>query len=189
MRFVFDEEKTVQAAAHLLKKTGGTCNLLALMKLLYLADWTALIETGYSITGDRMVSMDDGPVLSQTLNLINTGRPPGCSSPWFEAISPRDSYNVHVEHDPGIEALSEYETDVLDRVHDQYGQLDQWQLAALTHTLPEWEHPHGSALPIEPETILHRTGLDSADIRKIVELAEQKWATRMFRPSENRPCG
>jgi uncharacterized phage-associated protein len=156
------------------------------MKLLYLADRASLIETGYPITGDRMVSMDYGPVLSQTLNLINLGRPPGLgSSPWFDAISPRDGYDVRLEHDPGVDALSEYETELLDKLYTQYGHLDQWRLAELTHTLPEWEDPHGSALSIEPETILHAAGIDNAGIRRIIELADQRWATRMFRPGEN----
>ena len=86
MRFCFDEEKTAQAAAYLLWKFGRRHNVMALMKLLYLADRKALIERGHPITGDHMVSMPHGPVLSETLELINCGRPPGVASPWVAAI-------------------------------------------------------------------------------------------------------
>ena len=65
MRFFFDINKATQAAAHLVYLQGGKINLMALIKLLYLADREALLETGYPITGDQMVSMPHGPVLSR----------------------------------------------------------------------------------------------------------------------------
>jgi len=49
-------------------------NYLKLMKLLYLADRESMRRNGRPISGDRYVSMDHGPVLSQTLNLINGAR-------------------------------------------------------------------------------------------------------------------
>ena len=36
---------------------------IKLIKLMYLADRRCLIETGFPITGDRMVSMPKGPEL------------------------------------------------------------------------------------------------------------------------------
>ena len=63
MRFIFQEEKAAQAAGYLLNKyPSKSHNLMALLKMLYLADRMALVETGYPITGDRMVSMPNGPV-------------------------------------------------------------------------------------------------------------------------------
>ena len=176
MRLIFDEAKAAQAAAYLLKKRGAPINLMALVKLLYLADRAALVETGYTITGDRMVSMPHGPVLSQILDLINLEpRPSQEQSPWFKAIGPRDGYDLTLIQDPGVDALSEYETEILDRICDLYGQLNQWQLRDLTHELPEWQDPHGSSMPIDPLDILRDAGLGDPEIRQIVEEAEQRY--------------
>lgn len=180
MRLVFDEEKATQAAAYLLRKyPDGRHNLMAILKMLYLADRKALIESGYSITGDHMVSMPHGPVLSQILDLINCGPNPDVNlSPWFAAISPRDGYDVRILHDPGVEALSEYETEVLDSVYERFGNLDPFKLRDLTHKLPEWKDPEGSSYPIDPVEILRQAGVSDAEIRQIIEEAEQRFAMR-----------
>ena len=70
MRFLFDERKAAQAAVYLIKKRSDQINYMKLNKLLYLADRKALFEAGQPITGDRMVSMPKGPVLSDILDLI-----------------------------------------------------------------------------------------------------------------------
>ena len=181
MRFIFQEEKAAQAAGYLLNKyPSKSHNLMALLKMLYLADRMALVETGYPITGDRMVSIPNGPVLSQILDLINYGpkATSGPASPWFAAISPRDGYDVALIRDPGVEALSEYETEVLDKIYDQYGQMDKWQLVDLTHKLPEWQDPQGSSIPIDPLVILRDAGVSEAEIRQIVEESEQRYSIR-----------
>ena len=176
MRFCFDEEKTTQAAAYLLGKFLGRHNAMALMKLLYLADRRALIERGLPITGDHMVSMPHGPVLSQTLDLINCGRPPGVTSAWVAAIGPREGHDVELISDPGVDALSEYEIAILEQVHSQYGHLNQWQLRDFTHSLPEWRDPQGSSVPIDPIAILEEAGLGKDEIQLIVRECEQRYA-------------
>ena len=67
MEFLFDEAKATQAASLLLEQHRST---MPCFKLLYLADRQSLIETGIPITGDRFVSLKDGPSLDRVLNLI-----------------------------------------------------------------------------------------------------------------------
>ncbi len=86
MRYLFEEKKAAQAAAYLLKLHGEPMKYFVLIKLLYLADRQSLIETGLPITGDKMVSMPHGPVLSQILDLIQAGKQDD-SSPWFHYCS------------------------------------------------------------------------------------------------------
>ena len=66
MRFVFEEH--VKRSPGCIDPARACRRLHAdyikLIKLLYLADRAALIETGSPITGDRYVSMKFGPVLS-----------------------------------------------------------------------------------------------------------------------------
>ena len=55
-------------------KLSRLLTVLQLVKLLYFVDREALLRRGAPVTGDRMVSMDHGPVLSTTLDLINEWR-------------------------------------------------------------------------------------------------------------------
>ena len=61
IEFVFNERKTAQAAARLLKLHGGKMDYRLLLNLMYLADRQALTETGLPISGDSYVSMDLEP--------------------------------------------------------------------------------------------------------------------------------
>ena len=173
MRFAFNERKTAQAAAHLIQRHGGRLNYLVLIKLLYLADRRCLLEAGQPITGDWMVSMPYGPVLSRVLNLINTGTPAKASE-WYTYITEPTSYEVALARiDPDTDELSRFELRVLEEIDSAFGSLDKWELVELTHTLPEWVDPERSSLPIEPETILRAEGKSPEEIERIVHDAEE----------------
>ena len=180
MRFVFDDRKTAQAACWLLKQAGGTLNYMVLIKLLYLADRKSLVETGAPITGDGMVSMPHGPVLSRTLDNINMGEPvePDPPTAWYEYVSEPHNYEVRAKKEPETEELSRYELDVLTEIYERFGGRSTWSLRDYTHTLPEWVDPQGASNPIHPETILRAAGKSEAEIQAIVEDAEEVWFIR-----------
>ena len=92
-RIRFNEKKATQAAAHLLRLRGGRMSYMKLIKLLYLADREALLRWGRTISTDRYVSMDRGPVLSRVLDLATDGEDPGTPSIWASSITvdPRGS--------------------------------------------------------------------------------------------------
>src|SRR4051812_27718977 len=90
----FREDKTTQAAALLLKWAGGRMNYMKLIKLLYLADRTALLRWGRPITFARPISMRHGPVLSEVLDLINEGQLAPETSAWRDTISAPAQYEV-----------------------------------------------------------------------------------------------
>ncbi len=170
MKFVFDERKAAQAAAHLLHRHGAPMPYIKLIKLLYLADRRAFVETGHPITGDRLVSMENGPVLSNVLDLIRqTGG--GGSSVWHEYVSDPDAYAVTavcpVELDEIDDELSDYERSLLDAIFREYGDTNEWDLVDYTHTLPEWTDPKGSSAPIDPRRILKSEGFTKKEIAKV----------------------
>ncbi len=86
----FDEQKVTEAAAFLLELRGGRMHYIKLLKLLYLADRKAFAQWGIPISNDNYVAMDNGPVPSQTYNLVKEG---GCI--WSEFITaPFGDYEV-----------------------------------------------------------------------------------------------
>jgi uncharacterized phage-associated protein len=139
---------------------------IKLIKLLYLADRRSLVESGYTITGDNMVSMDHGPVLSRVYDSNKPGRADGY---WQRHIGAPHDYEVDLLEPSDGMALSDYEHEVLAEVFEKFGHLDTWALVEYMHALPEWEDPSGSSRPIDARVILREAGKSDVEIEHIAE--------------------
>lgn len=175
IRFVFDERKTAQAAAYLVFLKGGQMNYMALIKLLYLADRQSLQDIGLPITGDRMVSMPHGPVLSNTLDIIK-GQP--TDGLLFHEYLQRSGYDVEAKQAFETDELSQFELETLKAVYEKYGHLNQWGLEDLTHALPEWIDPDGSSFPVDVTAILKDSGRSTEEIEELEREADEVWFMR-----------
>jgi hypothetical protein len=167
----FDEKKTTQLAALLLNLKGSSrMHYIKLIKLLYLIDREALLRWGRPVTYDNYVSMNKGPVLSRTLNLITEEQMPGQESYWLKyIISEPNNYEVMLKSDPGQKELSDAEIELAKKVFEKFGKMDRWQLIDFVmHQLPEWEDPHGSAIPIEYKDILRAGGKTPQEMTSIL---------------------
>lgn len=169
MHLQFRQEKATQAAARLLKLRGGRMSYMKLLKLLYLADRKALIELARPITYDRFVSMPQGPVLSQTYNLMVGEEAPTAPSYWRQYISEPSNFEVSLLHDPTTSELSPAQEQILDAVFAEFGKMGRWELVEITHRLPEWKDPHGSSVPISVHELLRGAGLEDDDIAAVDE--------------------
>ena len=170
---MFSERKAAQVAAWFLQQAGGRMPHLKLMKLMYLADRAALGEFGFSITGDRAVSMPHGLVLSMTLNLVNGDIESGDDG-WESWISDRADHEVALrERPPGQESLDQIsaaDADVLARVWRQFGNMNKWQIRDYTHDhCAEWEDPQGSSKPIPFERIFTALGRSAEEAAWLAE--------------------
>lgn len=170
MRFVFNSEKAAQAAAVLLQAAGGEMYHIHLLKLLYLADRQSLLETGYPITGARMVSMDKGPVLSEVYELISWGE--AAESPWSRIISDQADYRIRLRAPSDAKKLSAYEVELLERVFEKWGRWNRWDLVKFTHSLSEWHDPDGSSVPIDIREIFESAGRTPQEIEDIAAQIE-----------------
>jgi uncharacterized phage-associated protein len=166
MKFRFNFEKTLQASAVLLRRDGKRMSRLRLLKLLYIADRELLAAKARTITGDRVVAMKYGPVLSQTYDLIKGLETR--ASEWDEFIH-SDGYAIELKNDPGLDDLSKAEIAKLQEVADRYRDVDDEDLSTLTHDFPEWKNHAVSsgAEPIPWEEVL--TAQNKEDILEIVE--------------------
>lgn len=158
---MFNERKVAQMAAYLLAKGETTMPHLKLMKLLYLADRRSMNDFGYPISGDKVVAMPHGPVLSMTLNLIN-GNDFSCQNGWTSWISDRSNHRVSLKralHADDLDELSAADLATLDVVWNDFGHMRQWEIRDYTHDhCPEWRDPDGSMLPISYEEIFRALG-------------------------------
>lgn len=202
MRFEFNEKKAAQAAAHLLGRAGGSMPYMKLLKLLYLADRENLVERGLLITGDRLVAMERGMVLSHVLNLVR-GKTHG--DWWPRYIQFEGEYDVSVTDRTDNEELSEFEISLLDKAFDSHGHMDKWDLVEHLHdTLGEWKsawtsRPEGAkSVDVSPEDVLRaaEVGEDeiaervalAADVTCLTHAAMAERRSRLFTPSLFTAC-
>lgn len=177
MRFNFDSRRTAQAACRVLLNQDGRMTLLKVIKLLYLVDREALKRRGTPLTGDKMVSMDHGPVLSGTYNLIKDDAPTEALATWHQYVSPRQGdYLTAIPAKPAdgspderrlYDHLSAWELHLIDEISRQYGRLSAGALIDYVHDFPEWESPAGSSKPIDPVVILKEAGFAPDQIAEI----------------------
>lgn len=160
---MFNERKVAQMAVLLLRKEGDRMPHLKLMKLLYLADRKSMELYGFPISGDRVVAMPHGPVLSMTLNLSN-GDVESLAGGWESLISDREGHEISLKCTGAIscddlDELSQANISVLESVWAEFGHMTQWEIRDHTHAhCPEWTDPNGSSFPISYEKIFRALG-------------------------------
>lgn len=162
---MFNERKVAQMAAFFLGQVqGGRMSHLKLMKLLYLAEREALRSLGLHLTGDHLVSMPHGPVLSMTLNLM-VGDIESHPGGWEDWITDKENHELSLRKpfDPSsLDELAPAEIDVLAAVWNQFGAMDKWKIRDWTHTYcQEWTDPHGPSFPITYRQLARAIGFDT----------------------------
>lgn len=174
---MFDERKVAQTAAYFLHKRGGKMSHLKLMKLLYLADRESMRIYGEPISEDRFVSMDHGPVLSSTFNLMS-GSVQSVPDGWEAWIADIQDHEVELrrEVDPdGLVFLSEADLEILDNVWKDFGHMTRWQIRDYTHDhCPEWEDPNHSSRPLKPVRVFRALGRSPEEAKQLAADLEEK---------------
>jgi uncharacterized phage-associated protein len=182
MEFLYNAKKAAQAAAYLVSLRGGQMDMFALVKILYLSDRKSLAMRGRPITGDAMVSMPHGPVLSRIYDGIKVPEE-FREEPWSEYLAERDGTKVSLRNpNPPSEELSQFEREILRETLEQYGHFGFAELKNFTHALPEYRDPKGSSLPIDPETILRNEGWTDEEIQDaLMNAREELFFSRIAR--------
>jgi hypothetical protein len=164
---VFNEVKTTEAAVIVVQESGRPIGYMRLLKLLYLADRAAWQQWERPITNDAPYSMQWGPVLSTTYNMI-LGRAVGVGAYWSEFLGLVGSHRLCLKSAmPETKRLSRAEIRLLVETVREHKSKGDWALSRFTHTLPEYEDPGASSIPIELETLLRGVGFTQPDVERI----------------------
>ena len=112
-RFTFDPEKALEVILFISKKSP---DLYHLLKILYFADKKHLSEYGRLICGDSYVAMQNGPVPSQTYDIIKSVRG---DQTLTNALPFKDSFKVEnnkiiPSRKPNLDKLSESDIECLE---------------------------------------------------------------------------
>jgi Protein of unknown function (DUF4065) len=177
----FNEKRSTQAAARILRQAGGRLPYMMLIKFMYLADREALLRWGTPITGDTYRSMRYGPVLSQTLNLITEEMPDSevAASFWRQHIQ-QQGYDVLLVKDPQPDELSAADEKVVDEVfaefYAKYKELhsDRFMFCEYLHSiLPEYKTAErGQAFPLDHHDILVAGRKSAEEIKEVESLLD-----------------
>lgn len=154
IRFKFDLDKLIASIAFFADKKLGDLSKLKVCKLLYYADKYHLIRYGRPIIGDVYFRLDNGPVPSNSLNIMNEVI--SADEIYLNSgdVSNKEKFNecliskktflskypiFHLKKQCNIECLSESEIESLNSTMDKYGSKSPSTLVDLTHKEAPWK--------------------------------------------------
>jgi uncharacterized phage-associated protein len=186
VNFRFNIHKATETACQFIEREGGSASIMKLVKLIYLLDRLSLDRRGIPVVGGDYLSMRNGPVTSEVLDLINAGRLAGEDDPrWEQCISDRVNHEVHLERMPERQHLSDAEVALIDELWAEHGSKDQWQLRDWCHGhCGEWTPLTRGCAPIAVERIAQALGKPPEQVRKLSrEAAELNQLDEIFSPA------
>ena len=186
MNFRFQIGKATEAACAFLERAGGQLNVMKLVKLCYLLDRLSLDRRGIPVVGGDYLSMRNGPVTSELLDLINAGRLEGePDSRWERCMSDRVNHEIKLERMPEREHLADAEVALLDQIWAEHGAKDQWELVAWCHAhCAEWTPGARGCAPIAVERIGMALAKSPEQIRRLTqESVELNQLDEIFAPA------
>ena len=160
---MYSSDKILQEIIDLLSLNDNRMNLLKLMKELYLIDRASIDERDTSVSGDVFYSMPHGPVLSQTLNMLNDL----VNNKWGEYLDAVDAKyypDIQAKKDITLDRLSVRDKTYIKTVSEQFKDFTPKKLENYTHTLPEWVDPNGSSLKIRYRDVMLALGKSEEEI-------------------------
>ena len=169
MDLLFDVRKAIAAAAYLCHLNGGKWDVFYILKVLYLSDRFALLTWHRPITGDKFVSMKNGPVLSKVYDLMRGLGSGSEMEAWNKCFHPRSGNTIALKNaDVDLDPLSRREIEVLERNFGKWKDVPVGRLAEILHQkLPEWKDPGDSSLPINPRDIFYAANFNEEAVEAI----------------------
>lgn len=158
---MFNEKRMLQIISYLLSLNNNEMDKLKLIKELYLIDRVSIDEDNSSVSGDEFFSLKYGPVLSNTLNIIND-IPNGNS--WSEYINISNYKKIRLIKPFDEGRLSKRDKYFIQLISDKYKKYTTPQLVEYTHTLPEWKEPKDTNYKIRFADIMKALGKSDEEI-------------------------
>jgi hypothetical protein len=177
MTFRFNARKATESASQFIKLEGGRMNVMKLVKMIYLLDRLSIKRRGIPVVGGMYYSMRNGPVTSELLDLVNSGKLAGePDSSWEQFISDRQDHEVGFRgaDGPPVRFLSESEIRLIAEIHREHGAKDQWEIRDWCHqNCGEWTPLDSGSESILVEEIAENVGKSKAEVKRLCEEAAE----------------
>lgn len=174
MNRLFKYEKAVNSLLYVLERLGGKTDMHKLCKILYYADQRHLSIYGRSITGDRYIAMQFGPVPSCIDDILKALRGDSffSDSTAIEALKEclrfENRFIIRGINSPNLDELSGSDIDCLSYATDLCKDKSFAELTAFSHGLA-WTNTQRDR-EISIKDILREAGDDEAYVEYISDL-------------------
>jgi uncharacterized phage-associated protein len=137
----FNLQKTTQALNYFAVRSGNEINKMKAIKLLYIADRYHLRKYGRPISNDEYFAMEYGPVPSGGKDIAEHSEFLGAIERNYveEFLKRCSDYDFQSIKAVDQDVLSESDKEALGFAWETFNKFDQYQLAEITHTYPEWQ--------------------------------------------------
>lgn len=163
---MFSTNKILQVIGYLLSLNDNKMNLLKLLKELYLIDRESIKDTNFSLSGDEYFSLNHGPVLSATKNLLeDLGRDD--ENYWNHYLKKEKTKyypDITLIKEIATDNLSEEDKKYIEKISNKFKDYDEWKIEAYTHKLKEWKDPKGSSIKIRYKDVMLALGKTEEEI-------------------------
>jgi hypothetical protein len=163
----YDEVKTTQAAALILKLNRRPMEYMKLVKLLYNIDRESLHRWGRAITNDEVFCLPHGMVLSITLDKAETSDP--VDPTYWDRFIGTKGYLTSLLEDCGDGELSDAEVQLITELFARYKDKSPFDMEKEHHDplkFPEWKHPGHSRITTSLSDILRALGHSTEEIEE-----------------------
>ena len=134
-----DYKKITQVLNYIATKEGGKINYMKALKLLYLSERLHLREYGRLITDDNLIAMKNGTLGSQAKDIATMSEYlPHVVYEYVKNKLISKEYTIEAKSQ-SINELSDTDIECIDKILAVFGKKTQYELAELTHDLPEWK--------------------------------------------------
>lgn len=135
----FDNKKTTQAINLLATKEGGKIDKLKVIKLIWVADRLHLRKYGRPIMNDTYWAMNYGAVGSSVKDFTGFNVEEEEAEYLEEYLEPKNKYNIKSKKQVDTDVFSDSEIEMMDKAYTEYGSMNKFDLAKLSHEFPEWK--------------------------------------------------
>jgi uncharacterized phage-associated protein len=180
--FKLDSRKAIEAAAILTGQSPDRkISRKRLLALLYIASRECLKRSGRPLVGGRLVAMKYGPIHGDVYSLMNEKQGTEGVAEWSQYFH-NEGYQVVLDAEPGINALSRFEARILTETLKKYENDDDWDVALQTHGFAEYRatYSKGRARHIPLEQILHAVRLTPMARSIVRDLKEKEGLDELF---------
>lgn len=169
-RFNINKEKVSNSILFTLENLDGRSDLHKIFKILYFADQKHLTTYGFPITGDFYIAMKNGPVPSQTYDLLKSIRGDsvfGNIDPRYKELFDVQGYYVSAKSKADMDELAQSDIECLLESIDENKNLDFEQLSLKSHN-QAWEKANNDS-EMSVIDIAEEAGVD-AEMKKYILL-------------------
>lgn len=154
----YDSDKALAVLTRILILLGGEGDKHQLIKMMYWIERSHIIETGFPIFYDQVYSLHYGPILSQTLDNLNS-----CyleTAPWYGNIAISSDHRIiRLIKEGDFDLLSRYDERMAAETVNKFKDLNFNDRTDYFHQLPEYTNvPEGERQDISYRVILEKCG-------------------------------